>query len=298
MLRLSTRRHNLGAVDAVHEAEPDLFHIQAEVGDRVILCSDGCSGALTDAEMAAIVSDGSIDSITVELVQAALDNGSTDNVTVVAAEVVSSDAVDDPESAAADIGPMLVGAASQQPRRGVLSRARFRGRQHDTGELDPVPGVVSSGTAEPVDPEELRYAPQAPHRHARLRRVLWVALPLLVLLGAALVAHRWTQQQYYVAPDGPQVAIHRGVQMDLPGVDLSDVYETDTLRVADLSEYNAKLVEEGIVADSLDDARQIVANLNEETADEQKAAPAPSPSVKPTAQPTAQPTAKPTARTQ
>ena len=273
----------LRAVDGVHDTDPDLFLVPLQTGDRILLCSDGCSGALTDGQMAALLGDGSVDSAAVALVQGALDGGTTDNVTVIVAEVTAAGGTDDPEtSAAAAVGPMLVGAASAQPRRGgKLGRVLSRQRHGDTGELDPVPD-------EPVDPEELRYAPQPPHRRAGLRRLLLIAA-LLVLAAALLTGgYLWSQQQYYVAEDGPQVAIYRGVQLDLPGIDLSSTYEVDDLKVADLSEFNQTKVEDGIVADDLEDARRIVQNLNE-----QAEGPAREPSRSPSADPTRKPSDKP-----
>jgi serine/threonine protein phosphatase PrpC len=245
----------LKAVDGVHDSDPDLFVVGVEPGDRVMLCSDGCSGVLDHDDIARVLGQGSVDFAAVELVRASLEAGSTDNVTVVTAEVVDGEAVDDPESAAAGVGPMLVGAAASQPRRGMLSRIPF-GRRHDTGELDPV--------TDEVDPEELRYAPRDPHRGRNLRWALMVLLPLLLLAGAAYAGYSWSQKQYYVAADGPQVAVYKGVQMDLPGIALSEIHETSPLQLDDLTEYNRRLVEEGIVADSLDDARDIVANLEED----------------------------------
>ena len=256
----------LRAVDGVHDTEPDLFTVELERGDRVMLCSDGCSGALTDDEMAGLLASGSVDSAGLALVEAALDGGSTDNVTVIVAEVAEAGEAgeagetDDPDtSAAAAVGPMLVGAAAAQPRRGggVLGRGLFRQRHGDTGEMDPV-------EEEPVDPEELRYAPRPPRRRAGLRRAL-VALVLLLLVAGVLTAgYVWSQNQYYVAADGPQVAIYKGVQLDLPGIDLSSTYETDALKVSELPPFNQQQVQDGIVANDLSDARRIVANLEDE----------------------------------
>ena len=247
----------LKAVDGVHDSDPDLFVVELRSGDRVMLCSDGCSGVLDETDIVAHLGDGTVDSAALELVRASLDAGSTDNVTVVTAEVVASAAEDDPESAAAAVGPLLVGAAATQPRRGMLSRIPFR-RQSDTGELDPVDHEV--------DDEELRYAPRPPSHRRGLRLGLLVLVPLLLLVAAAIGGYNWTQKQYYVAADGPQVAVYKGVQMDLPGVALSDIFETSSLRTEELPEYDRGLVEDGIVADSLSDARTIVDNLEEAAA--------------------------------
>jgi protein phosphatase len=184
---------------------------------------------------------------------------------------------------------MLVGAASAQPRRGgKLGRVLSRQRHGDTGELDPVPD-------EPVDPEELRYAPRPPHRRAGLRRLLLV-LALLALATALLAGgYLWSQQQYYVAADGPQVAIYRGVQLDLPGIELSSTYEVDNLKVSELSEFNQTKIEDGIVADDLEDARRIVQNLGEQ-AEKPSPDPTPSPSADPSEEPSREPSKSPTRR--
>ncbi len=151
----------LRAVDGVHETDPDLFMLELAPGDRILLCSDGASGVLDNDRLADILGTGTVDYAVVELVRASLDAGSTDNITCVVADVVdaAAAAADAETAAAATTGPMLVGAAAEQPRRaGASSKSFFRGhRSGDTGEMEPVPG-----TGEPVDPEELRYAPGPP----------------------------------------------------------------------------------------------------------------------------------------
>src|SRR5689334_8014822 len=51
----------LKAIDGVHEPEPDLFSVPLQVGDRILLCSDGCSGVLSEAEMAELLGSGELD---------------------------------------------------------------------------------------------------------------------------------------------------------------------------------------------------------------------------------------------
>ncbi len=253
----------LRAVDGVHDTEPDLIETSLSPGDRLLLCSDGCSGVLSSHAVARILRTGSVDHAAIELVRAALDAGTTDNVTVIVAEVVAAGATEDPESAMAATGPMLVGAAASQPRKlSNLGRGLFRGRQHDvgqydgqhdTGELDPV--------EDPVDPEELRYAPRAPGRFPLVRRLVLILVPLLILGGLAWWAYDWSQRQYFVSADGPYVAVYRGVQLDLPVIDLATLDETSSVRLADLSEFNQQKVGDGIVASSRADADRIVDNL-------------------------------------
>ncbi len=258
----------LRAVDGVHDTEPDLFHLALETGDRLLLCSDGCTGGVDDAGIAHLLGEGNVDSAALTLVQAALDGGSTDNVTVVVAEVVTADAPDDPDLAAATTGPMLVGAAAAQPRRGAGSgaggagRGMFR-RQSDTDEIDPVPDALST---EPVDPEELRYAPRPPRRFLAVRRLALVLVPLILLAGGIVFGYIWSQNQYYVAAAGDRVAIYQGVQMDLPLVSLSSVHQDSDVVVAELPCFDQEQVQAGIVAGDLTAAERIVTNLEERAA--------------------------------
>lgn len=253
----------LRAVDGVHETDPDLFLIDLVPGDRLLLCSDGCSGVLDRDRLADILGTGTVDFAVVELVRASLDAGSSDNITCVVADLVAEDApaADSDTSAAATTGPMLVGAAAEQPRKaGATSKSFFRGhRGGDTGELEPVPGEETGD----VDPEELRYAPRPPRRFAWLARIAVLLVVLALLAGAGAAAYSWTQEQYFVSDEADHVAIFQGLDADLPGVELSELYETSEIPLAALPEYRAAQVRDGISAESLDDARRIVDNIGD-----------------------------------
>jgi serine/threonine protein phosphatase PrpC len=288
----------LRAVDGVHETDPDLFLIELLPGDRLLLCSDGCSGALDNDRLADILGTGSVDYAVVELIRASLDAGSSDNVTCVVADVVDGDTVDDADTVAATAtGAMLVGAAAEQPRKaGATSKSFFRGhRGGDTGEIEPVPGAedggsVDSGDAgDSVDPEELRYAPRPPRRFVWLRRIALIVVLALVLVGAGTAAYSWTQKQYFVAVDGDSVAIYKGIQANLPGVDLSHLHETSEITLAALPDYRAAQVREGISAENLSEARKIVANIGDLARPCPPPEPSPSPSTSPSPRESASP---------
>lgn len=301
----------LRAVDGVHEPEPDVFTLDLALGDRILLCSDGCSGVLPDEELTRLLGEGSPDHAAVTLVSASLDAGSTDNVTVVVADVVDDDAVDEAEtSASAVTGPMLVGAAAEAPRRRGMGSGRAA-RAVDTGELDPVREPDADG--HDVDPEEMRYAPRPPRRFTWARRGAVLALFAVLVAIVAIAGYKWTQSQYYVADDGNQVAIFRGVEADLPGIRMHRVEESSELTLDELPTYNARQVRDGISADSLDDARGILSRLQRLVICKEPATPSPStspstsagpkpktnkrnraPSASPSPQPSASPSPSPT----
>src|SRR6478672_5519400 len=252
----------LKALDGIHEAEPDLFYVELEQSDRILLCSDGASGVLDDGRLADILSTGSPEYAAVELVRASLEAGSTDNVTCVVGDVVEEAA---PE---ADAHPILVGAAAELRKRARAGKGSlFRGhRSGDTGELDPVPADVSDEvpfaiTADPLDPEQLRYAPRPPRRFVWLKRLL----ALLILLGlvwiALAAAWSWSQRQFYVGEQRGKVVIFRGIDAELPGLSLSSPYETSDVELARLSDFDAGRVREGFDAGDLSAAERAVDNL-------------------------------------
>src|SRR6476469_9774186 len=252
----------LKALDGIHEAEPDLFHIGLAAGDRVLLCSDGASGVLDDGRLADILSTGSPDFAAVELVRASLEAGSSDNVTCIVADVVDgSTPIDEPQ-------PVLVGAAAElrQRTRGAKG-SLFRGhRSGDTGELEPIAAEIPDDVPfaisnDPLDPEQARYAPRPPRRFVWLKRLLATVIVLGIVWVGMAAAWSWSQQQYYVGEQDGTVVIFRGLNADLPGVSLSTPYETTNVELTRLSDFDAGKVREGIDSGSLDDARRAVENL-------------------------------------
>ena len=256
----------LKAVDGIRHEEPDLFEVPVQVGDRLFVCSDGACGFLTDDRMADILRSGTPDFAAVELVRASLEAGSSDNVTCIVAEVVAAP----PEPA---LEPLLVGAAAELPRllaSGGATRSRgFRGhRSGDTGEIPPVPGEMPADLpgdvhaipSDPIDPEAARYAPRPPARYTWLKRLLATSVVLGLAWIALAFAWSWSQSQFYVGEEDGKVAIFRGLNAQIPGIEISHPYEISDVEIDNLSDYAADAVIGGIEANDLDDARATVEN--------------------------------------
>lgn len=114
---------------------------------------------------------------------------------------------------------------------------------------------------------------------------------MIALLAAVVgfAAWKWSQTQYYVANAGDNVVIYQGVEADVPGINTHHVEETSDLKLADLPDYNARQVRDGIGASSLSDARGIVSRL-------QRLVPCPTPTPSPSASPSTKPSTKATAK--
>jgi serine/threonine protein phosphatase PrpC len=243
----------LRAVDGVHEPEPDLFMTEVEAGDRLLFCSDGCSGVLEDDVMASLLAIDPLETAASRLVSSALDAGSSDNVTVVVAELVTGD-----DEAAAPA--LVVGAAASAPHLRIADES--------TGNLSDSEFAALGEEAPLIDPEDLRYAPQPPRRGNVLRRLAVVAVVLALLVGACWGAYAYSQTRYYVSDDQGKVAIFKGVDFTVPGApSLHHLVRVTGIPLSAIEPYFATEVRNGKTVDSLAKAERYVAGLPLKCAD-------------------------------
>lgn len=242
-----------GAETALDESVRELRH-----GDRWLLCSDGLSSYVSADTIASVLTEtGDPGACADELVQLALRAGGQDNITVVVADVTKSDTN---PGGLPDTVPQIVGAAAvdrKAPTRGgdspaaraaaLTAAARQQKRQ-----------VMRDDDAD----DEVELDLDAPPRRRPLYTVLAILVALAMLVGAGTLGYRWTQTQYYVAPDETgMVAIYRGVPQSVGPISLSTLEEVSDVAVADLPPFVQDRVTAGITTGSLDAARATVASL-------------------------------------
>ena len=88
-------------------AEPDLFLVEAHIGDRFLICSDGVTAVLDDHEIRDVLSaELEPDAAVARIIEMANEGGGPDNITCVVADLV------DDEPAAEDGPPVIVGSAA------------------------------------------------------------------------------------------------------------------------------------------------------------------------------------------
>jgi len=100
--------------------EVDLYPVGLEAGDRLLLCSDGLTTMLHEAEISALLEEESNDPERAAqlLVEAANEAGGVDNITVLVVDVVEADTHDDDS----DDGVEDAADAARPKRRGLLRR--------------------------------------------------------------------------------------------------------------------------------------------------------------------------------
>lgn len=89
--RTDSRRHalmrHLGSDQGADALQPFFRRMELEAGDRFLLCSDGVSGSLEEAEMARLLGKGSPAAAARALTEAASRSGSRDNLTALCVQV-------------------------------------------------------------------------------------------------------------------------------------------------------------------------------------------------------------------
>ncbi len=157
------------------DVDVDLYPTQLVSGDRLLFCSDGLTGMVSEDELGTILRDEhDPTAAAARLVAAANSAGGIDNITVLVV-----DAVDDEESTATVPAVTAPDEAAEEPPR-------------PTGE--PSPAAVRQKT-----------------RRRRLWRFLRWALPIAIVIGIAVGVLFWyARNTYYVGTDLGNVAIFRG----------------------------------------------------------------------------------------
>ncbi|OFW60639.1 MAG: hypothetical protein A2133_05705 [Actinobacteria bacterium RBG_16_64_13] len=111
------------------ELAPDLAEMPVMVGDRIVLCSDGLTGMVSDAEIAELLGRDEDPQRAAELlVKAALAGGGEDNVTVVVIDVLEAvgKSGDEPQEAPAPFADQILFGPSDRGGHGVAASHRGR----------------------------------------------------------------------------------------------------------------------------------------------------------------------------
>src|SRR3954451_19130045 len=204
--------------------EVDTFRIPARAGDVYLLCSDGLSGMVSDADMAAILAAGDKLSETAKtLIEAANDNGGRDNVTAVLFKV-EDDGTGDPRAKMATDAYDTIAGDVEAPTAEAVEAERQRISELDTQGrgTGAAPAVAAPQRASPrMRPPQAGTGTPSRPRPAPRRRGRWfvrtfiAALLVLAILGGVLYAVE--RSVYFVGTnDDGLITLYRGLPYDLP----------------------------------------------------------------------------------
>ena len=280
----------LRALDGRTDADPDLSMLDAQVGDRYLICSDGLPVAVSDEQiLQALVAVAEPADTVLALIDLAIRGGAPDNVTCIVADVIDTDQSGvGPTSA-----PVVVGAAANAGHdTKPFTRPEMDGNASGITTLGtfPAPAAVGSHTIpgqavahqssaqHATSRSGMRRSPATiPGRHAAepfadeeepppRRRRRWPLVTSLlalfvILIGAGLfVGYQYVHSQYYVGTKNGKVVIFRGLDQRIFWVSLSSVYRTTNLPVSGLPTQDVQAIHR-LSSGSLSQANSLVSNV-------------------------------------
>ncbi len=249
---------------------PDLELTEVHLGDRLMVCSDGLCGMVTDAAIEAHLG-GERETALNALVALAHAAGGLDNITIIVADVVEGE-----RSGPAEVLGAAASLDLEAPFDTVTAPLHLPDEDGEGPRPDPAAG------------EDARYAPTAERpRWAWVKLALALALPLALIAAGIGMWYSYTRTQYFVGANGPTVAIFRGVPDQVLHLPLSEVVENDSTLLADLPTTYRDQVNATIPSSSLEAAQRTVYQLRDisqiclavrHAREQASATPAPSPS--------------------
>jgi protein phosphatase len=197
------------ALGAEEEVEVDTVVLPVEAGDRLLLCSDGLTDMVPEANIGEILagSPGNPEKPARTLVSAALDAGGSDNVTVVVVDVKQE--------------------APREERSGDTHEMPAIARSGDGGEAPARPPAQRPPREQP-QPSVGRRVPRRPKAAVRKRKRVglgWFVRGLaavLVVIIALTPAYLWGSSRYFLGLDGGEVVAYRGIPYAPLGVELNE----------------------------------------------------------------------------
>jgi serine/threonine protein phosphatase PrpC len=247
--------------DATEEPEFDIHQLELQVGDRLLLCSDGlCSyvpGQIIEENLKVTNLDEAIDL----LIDEAKEYGAPDNVTVLLLDVREST-----ETNEVTQGITWLGSAANE----VVIKSNSAGRILEI--FSPVRWLESfrdSASKEEFFSEKDPALAKAINefggkvRNWKLRgAALFIALA--ILSGASLWGiYSYTQSRYYLGVQDGKIAIYQGIKESFAGFGFSHLYQQSTVEVATLPDFQQELLSRTISADSLADAKKKLKQITE-----------------------------------
>ena len=250
----------LGVYD---EVEIDFWPIDAVVGDRVVLCSDGLVNEVSDDQITSVLRRlDDPDEAAAELVRRANEGGGRDNITVVVLDVVDDGGVAAAASAA---------LADERRRPGTTSAGDLAGFGAALDEPGAEVPTVRDGGRERRRDRRARKRAERPGLRGRLTwRAVAFVVAVVVLIGGAFATIQWYgTSTFFVGFQRDEVVIFKGRPGGLLWIDPTVEKETGIDR-DEVPETFLDDIEAGKEQSSLARADRYVSNLDRAIEEERR----------------------------
>jgi serine/threonine protein phosphatase PrpC len=251
--------------------EVDKETLDVRAGDRILLCSDGLTTMVPEEDILRIVSENDDPQRAAQaLVAAANEAGGLDNITALVLFVLDGEPAAEAatagrqrEPATATVGASVAGAAEA-----TAEPAPDATTMHGTQEAYD-PGTLSRPA--PTTMERPERAERPPRRRRGLRIVVWIVV-LAAIVGAAFVGARaYAFSQWYVGTQDGRVTLFQGMPVAILGYELHRAVEVTDLSATRAMELRPwRQLDQGITAESEEEARSIIDTIRRDLAEAQR----------------------------
>ena len=231
------------AIGVEQDVDVDAMTLDLQPDDRLLLCSDGLTGPVSDEAIARLLAGTDLDRIPDDMIDAANDAGGPDNITTVVLAFEELPTAPAPRRGEDDPDPnmVLVRTREEDPE------ADWAGRLGHIGHMNPHPEASA-----------------AVHSTGRLRTVLMWIVIVALLVVAVFLGGRWLLgRSYFVGvDDDDQVAIFQGIPVDVGPLPLHWTYRTTTTTIDQVPSVVRDSIVAGEPATDAQDAERIIANFD------------------------------------
>jgi len=270
------------AIGVDRDIEVDEASYELEIGDRLLLCSDGLSGMVSEADIKRILVENEDPQAACDaLVEAANQAGGQDNITALILDAVEDQRVSAEPTVAAP--PTVQEERAEEARRAPTTQAAIplpaeapasgtaaaaAETQPSTPPEPPPAGEPSVPAGEPVQVGDRYGFGPGRTRGARIRRIiLWILIPLLLIAGGLFAVKRlFIDNQWFVGvSDTGNVALFRGIPAEPLGFELFTLESETDLQASQVSQLRPEWsnLENGITEESQEGAQAIIEEMRE-----------------------------------
>jgi PPM family protein phosphatase len=267
------------ALGVDRDIEVDEASYELAVGDRLLLCSDGLSGMVSETDIKRILVENEDPQAACDaLVEAANQAGGQDNITALILDAVEDQQV--PAEPTVVAPPTVAGERAREAREAPTTQTAVPppaeaapGEAPAAAETEPStppepPPVGEPGVpaGEPARADDAYGFGPGRTRGARIRRItLWILIPLLLIAGGLFAVKRlFIDNQWFVGvSDAGNVALFRGIPAEPLGFELFTLESETDLQGSQVSQLRPEWgsLEDGITEESQEGAEAIIEEM-------------------------------------
>ncbi len=231
------------AIGVEQDVDVDAMTLDLLPDDRLLLCSDGLTGPVSDEAIASLLAGPDLDRIPDDLIDAANDAGGPDNITTVILSFDELATAPTPRRRDEGHDPNMVVVRTREED----PESDWAGRLGHIGHMNPHP--EASAAVQGV---------------GRIRSVLVWTVAAAILLAALVLGGRWLLgRSFYVGVDDDDVVtIFQGIPVDVGPLPLSWTYRTTSTPIAEVPAVVRDRIVEGVPTNDAADAERIIANFS------------------------------------